>query len=88
MGLMMTFPREPQQRGADGETTAKLRRFLCDLILGHSHRLRRRRFQKLFLQVQPGSFFAEFSQVFRTFQNLLTTRSRLLAARNHLDKIP
>ena len=73
-GLMMTFPREPQQRGADGETTAKLRPFLCDLILGHSHRLQRRRFQKLF----PESAGPVSSQAFCTFQNLLTIGSRLL----------
>ena len=72
-GLMMTFARE-SQREADGETTAKLRPFLCDLILGHSHRLQRRRFQKLF----PESAGPVSSQAFCTFQNLLTIGSRLL----------
>ena len=71
-GLMMTFARE-SQRGADGETTAKLRPLLCNLILGHSHRLQRRRFQKLFPESKPVS-----SQAFCTFQNLLTIGSRLL----------
>ena len=72
-GLMMTFARE-SQRGADGETTAKLRPFLSNLILGHSHRLQRRRFQKLF----PESAGPVSSQAFCTFQNLLTIGSRLL----------
>ena len=69
-GLMMTFA----QRGAGGETTAKLRPFLCDLIPGHSHRLQQSRFQKSFFRKRrPVS-----SQAFCTFQNLLTLGSRLL----------
>ena len=46
--------------------------FLSDLILGHSHRLQRRRFKFFFFSK------VRFPRLFCTFQNLLTIRSRLL----------
>ena len=54
--------------------------FLSDLILSHSHRLQRRRFQKLFLQ-------SAFSQAFLHLSKL-THNQIPFAARNHSDKIP